>query len=85
MKLGTKVIFIFCFITFFQNAHFAFSEEKIKTVPLINLEELSPTFEEEKEELEKIEIKNNSTDDIQSKLIVHSPKRLQDMFPYTNA
>ena len=66
MKLGTKVIFIFCFITFFQNAHFAFSEEKIKTVPLINLEELSPTFEEEKEELEKIEIKNNSTDNIQS-------------------
>ena len=33
------------------------SEDKIESVPLINLEELSPTFEEEKDELEKIEDK----------------------------
>jgi len=35
------------------------AEEKIETVPLINLDELSPTFEEDKDELEKNEEKNN--------------------------
>ena len=40
-------------------AHFSlFAENKIESVPLINLEELSPTFEENKDELEKLE--NNS-------------------------
>ena len=42
------------------------AEEKIQSVPLINLEELSPTFEEDKDELEKIEEKNivlNQSDD----------------------
>ena len=33
------------------------AEDTIETVPLINLEELSPTFEEDKDELEKIEKK----------------------------
>ena len=33
---------------------FLVAEEKIQSVPLINLEELSPTFEEDKDELEKI-------------------------------
>ena len=36
------------------------AEDKIQSVPLINLEELSPTFEEEKEQLEKIDIQNTS-------------------------
>jgi len=34
------------------------AEDKIESVPLINLEELSPTFEEDKTELEKMEDKN---------------------------
>ena len=34
------------------------SDDKIELVPLINLEELSPTFEEDKAELERIEDKN---------------------------
>ena len=36
------------------------SDDKIHSVPLINLEELSPTFEEEKDELEKIEDENTN-------------------------
>ena len=40
------------------NTLFALAEDKIESVPLINLEELSPTFEEDKTELEKIEDKN---------------------------
>ena len=53
-----KLIYIFLFL-FIQNTLFA--EEKIQVVPLINLEELSPTFEEDKQALEtdeKIELKS---------------------------
>ena len=40
------------------NTLFVFAEDKIESVPLINLEELSPTFEEDKIELENMENKN---------------------------
>ena len=53
MKLGKFKIFIFIFFLF--NSLSIFAEDKIESVPLINLEELSPTFEEDKDELEKIE------------------------------
>ena len=43
-----------------------FAESKIKSVPLINLEELSPTFEEDKDELEKIEEQNTNLNNIQN-------------------
>ena len=36
------------------------AEEKIQSVPLINLEELSPTFEEDKDQLDQIEDKNSN-------------------------
>ena len=51
MKLG-KIKFIFIFLVFFKSFLF-YADDKIKSVPLINLEELSPTFEEEKDELKK--------------------------------
>ena len=57
MKLGNFKIFIFCFTVIISNIAFVLAEDKIKLVPLINLEELSPTFEEDKDELEKIEEK----------------------------
>ena len=53
MKVGTLKFFIFLLIIFFQSTASSFSEDNIKSVPLINLEELSPTFEEDKDELEK--------------------------------
>ena len=61
--------FFFFLLLILTNTFFVFAEDKIEIVPLINLEELSPTFEEDKDELEKIEEKNitlNKSDDISS-------------------
>ena len=60
MKLGKFKIFITIFIFIFLRALPIFAEDKIESVPLINLEELSPTFEEDKDELEKVEESNNN-------------------------
>ena len=49
---------IFILILFIFSSLQSLADDKIKSVPLINLEELSPTFEEDKDELEKID--NNS-------------------------
>ena len=64
MNLGRFKKYPFLFIFLFTNILPAFSVDKIETVPLINLEELSPTFEEEKDELEKIEKSNINSDGI---------------------
>ena len=55
MKLGKYKILILFIILFSVKNSFVFAADKIETVPLINLEELSPTFEEDKDELERIE------------------------------
>ena len=55
MKLG-KIKFLFLYIIIIlTSTSFVYAEDKIESVPLINLEELSPTFEEDKDELEKME------------------------------
>ena len=67
MKLGNFKIFIFAFVLLIISTLPVFSVDKIETVPLINLEDLSPTFEEDKDELEKINEKNtnlNKSEDI---------------------
>ena len=67
MKLGNFKIFFLCLLLILINTFFVLAEDKIESVPLINLEELSPTFEEDKTELEKIEDKNitlNKSEDI---------------------
>ena len=52
MKLGKISLFIlFYYISFFI---FLFSEEKISTVPLVNLEDLKPSFEKEDTESKNI-------------------------------
>ena len=65
MKPGKykKLIFIIFFSLISSMA--AFSADKIESVPLINLDELSPTFEEDKDELEKIDEKNTNLDKIE--------------------
>ena len=65
MKRGILKLTFYLFFFLFLKTTFLFSEEKIQSIPLINLEELSPTFEEEKEELDKNEYNNisQSTDD----------------------
>jgi len=57
MKLGKfkKILFV---LPFLFVCSFLFAEDKIEYVPLINLEDLSPTFEEDKDVLEKTEDKN---------------------------
>ena len=45
MKLGKIRFLLILFISFFVNSSL-FSEDKISTVPLLNLEELKPSFEE---------------------------------------
>ena len=44
MKLGNNVFLILLFYIFFSNL--LFSEEKIVTAPLINIDEIKPSFEE---------------------------------------
>ena len=68
MKLGNSKNFIFIFIFLFANTLSIFAADKIKSVPLINLEELSPTFEEDKDELEKIEKKSINLDNTENVL-----------------
>jgi len=60
MKHGNLKKFIFLIFFSFLNISSILAADKIESVPLINLEELSPTFEEGKDELEKIEKKNVS-------------------------
>ena len=65
MKLGKiNKKFIFTILIFFKFS-FLTAEEKIQSVPLINLEELSPTFEEDKDALEKIDEQKNVLQDLE--------------------
>ena len=68
MKLGNFNIIIFCFVLFFVNTLPILAADKIELVPLINLEELSPTFEEDKDELEKMEKQNVNLNNIEDTL-----------------
>ena len=52
MRLGNKV-FLILSILFITNKH-TFSEEKIISTPLLNIEEIKPSFEELEEESENI-------------------------------
>ena len=58
MKLGNFKIFIILFNLFLMSTLPLYGADKIQSVPLINLEELSPTFEEDKDTLENIEEQN---------------------------
>jgi len=60
MRLGKIKIFIFTILFFIGNTTILFAVDKIESVPLINLEELSPTFEEDKDELENKDEQNST-------------------------
>ena len=57
MKLGNKYLFILVLFLIFPNYFFA--EEKIITSPLLNIDEIQPSFEEPDEENEKISTSQN--------------------------
>tara|TARA_B100000029_G_scaffold259874_1_gene256436 strand:- start:136 stop:666 length:531 start_codon:yes stop_codon:yes gene_type:complete len=60
MKFGKFKIILETFVFLIFSASIVLTADKIQSVPLINLEELSPTFEEDKDELEKIEEKSSN-------------------------
>ena len=82
MKLGNFKIIIFVFILFLISTLSVFSADKIESVPLINLEDLSPTFEEDKDELEKIDKKD--TDLNKSEDSFEEPKTQKNEKVYIN-
>ena len=57
MKLGNKVILIL--ILFFSPIDILITEEKITSTPLINVEQITPSFEELQEENENISLNQN--------------------------
>ena len=75
MKLGNFKNFIFFLVFLFTNNLSVFAADKIESVPLINLEELSPTFEEDKDELEKIEKNNVNLNNIEDMLEKSNTKK----------
>ena len=75
MKLGNFKNFIFFLVFLFVNNLSVFAADKIESVPLINLEELSPTFEEDKDELEKIEKKNLNSNNVEDTLVKSNTKK----------
>ncbi len=52
MKLGSKILLIFVFFVFHSN--FLIAEQKITTAPLINIDEIKPSFENLEEKNENI-------------------------------
>jgi len=60
MRLGKTRILILTIFFFIVNESILHAIDKIETVPLINLEELSPTFEEDKDALENKEDQNTN-------------------------
>ena len=64
MKLGNFKKYFFSFIVtlILLISSVVFAEDKIESVPLINLEELSPTFEEDKTVLESTEEKKSTSE-----------------------
>jgi len=81
MKLGNiKKYFLILF--FFTKITYVFAADEIKSVPLINLEDLSPTFEEEKDILEKDEEQISSTTNLENK--IDEKKKLDSDKVYVN-
>ena len=82
MKLGNFKFFFLCLLLILTNTFFVFAEDKIESVPLINLDELSPTFEEDKSELEKVEDKTITLN--KSENISRKSKSAKDNKVYIN-
>tara|TARA_B100000315_G_C14319110_1_gene469943 strand:+ start:175 stop:705 length:531 start_codon:yes stop_codon:yes gene_type:complete len=68
MKLGNLKYITFLLIFFIIKTFPVLAADKIESVPLINLEDLSPTFEEDKDELETIEKKSVNLKNTKNKL-----------------
>ena len=78
-KLNFVILIILIFLVYNQTL---FAEEKIQSVPLVNLEDLSPTFEEEKDELESTQ--NNSNTISNNEKIIDNNDLTEDSRIYVN-
>tara|TARA_B100000029_G_scaffold336261_1_gene328366 strand:+ start:1810 stop:2340 length:531 start_codon:yes stop_codon:yes gene_type:complete len=74
MKLGNLKFLILNLAIILIFSSKVFAEDKIETIPLINLENLSPTFEEDKDELEKVIDKS-----VVSKKILNEPSESKNV------
>jgi len=68
MRAGNLKIIILLIFFNIINAFSIIADDKIQSVPLINLEELSPTFEEEKDQLEKTDIQNTNNQTLEKNI-----------------
>ncbi|SVE38325.1 uncharacterized protein METZ01_LOCUS491179, partial [marine metagenome] len=82
MSLGNFKNFIFIILFLFVSNSSLFAEDRIESVPLINLEDLSPTFEEDKDELEKVDEKDTNLN--KSEDIFEEPKTQKNEKVYIN-
>ena len=82
MKPGNINFFLIILNIFFVITTNAVSADKIETTPLINLEELSPTFEEDKNELEKLEEQNTTLNGDEN--IAEEEKNVKEKVIYIN-
>ena len=75
MKLGNLKIIFLIFYLISLNTFFVYADDKIETVPLINLEDISPTFEEDKDELEKIDDENENLNKAEKTSVLKKNKK----------
>ena len=80
MKLGNIKNFILFLVFLFVNNLSVFAADKIESVPLINLEELSPTFEEDKDELEKIDKKDTNLNESEDTFVETKTKKNEKIY-----
>ena len=80
MKAGILKSLIISITLFFISIVSVQSDNKIETVPLINLEELSPTFEEDKDELESVDESIESLDKIENLNSESSPENFDKVY-----
>ena len=73
MKLGSKSKAIFILFLFILFSTTSFSEQKITTVPLINLEKIKPSFENIEEKTENLSKTN--TNNLKNKNTLNNPPK----------
>jgi len=80
MKLGKLKIIFLIFHLICLNTFFVYADDKIETVPLINLEDISPTFEEDKDELEKIDDVNENLNKTEKTSVLKKNKKNKKIY-----
>ena len=80
MKLGNLKIIFLIFYLISLNTFFVYADDKIETVPLINLEDISPTFEEDKDELEKIDDENENLNKAEKTSVLKKNKKNKKIY-----